>query len=242
MAEVREIVDGDTIRVRLDNGDLDLVRLIGVNSAEQHECMAEEAANFLAPLQGSPVGLTSDKSDRDQFGRLLRYVWWGADSVNEQLVRSGLAVAYRYVPDVAMAEVLEHAQEEAQADGIGMWASSACGPEATSPFEIVDVEFDAPGDDNINLNEEWVRIRNVGDDPEALDGWAIKDESASHRYYFPLDLLVAGGESLTVHTGCGQDSKLDLYWCNTGSAVWNNDGDTAFLLDPSGNIVDSYDY
>jgi hypothetical protein len=29
-------------------------------------------------------------------------------------------------------------------------------------------------------------------------------------------------------SGCGQDSATALYWCKSGSAVWNNDGDTGF--------------
>jgi hypothetical protein len=45
-----------------------------------------------------------------------------------------------------------------------------------------------------------------------------------------------------VFTGCGLDSADQLYWCNTDSAIWNNRGDTAFLLDPAGNIVHSYAY
>jgi hypothetical protein len=45
-----------------------------------------------------------------------------------------------------------------------------------------------------------------------------------------------------VFTGCGQDTGDELYWCNTGSAIWNNSGDTAFLLDPAGNVVYSYAY
>ena len=47
---------------------------------------------------------------------------------------------------------------------------------------------------------------------------------------------------MTVHTGCGADTGTDLFWCNEGSAVWNNDGDTAFLLDPRGNVVDTRTY
>jgi len=34
---------------------------------------------------------------------------------------------------------------------------------------------------------------------------------------------------------------MTAYCCN-GSAVWNNDGDTAFILDDAGNIVDSRSY
>jgi hypothetical protein len=44
-----------------------------------------------------------------------------------------------------------------------------------------------------------------------------------------------------VHTGCGTDTTAGLYWCS-GGAIWNNSGDTAFLLDPNGNIHDRYGY
>jgi len=41
-----------------------------------------------------------------------------------------------------------------------------------------------------------------------------------------------------IHTGCGSASATDLFWCVSGSAVWNNDGDTAFLTDTRGNVAD----
>ncbi len=44
---------------------------------------------------------------------------------------------------------------------------------------------------------------------------------------------------MNVRSGCGTDTATDLYWCNSGSAVWNNDGDTAFLFDPDDSLVDT---
>ncbi len=76
---------------------------------------------------------------------------------------------------------------------------------------------------------------------------ASKDESASHRYDFPIGFTLLGGETVAIRTGCEIDSEgpsetgTDLFWC-WSSAIWNNDGDTAFLLDDSGNIVDSRSY
>jgi hypothetical protein len=35
---------------------------------------------------------------------------------------------------------------------------------------------------------------------------------------------------------------MDRYWCVSGSAIWNNGGDTAFLLDPVGNVVAQLGY
>ena len=46
------------------------------------------------------------------------------------------------------------------------------------------------------------------------------------------------GATVRIHTGCGPATATALHWCITGSAVWNNAGDTAFLTDPRGNVVD----
>ena len=103
------------------------------------------------------------------------------------------------------------------------------------------VEYDAPGIDNENLNGEWVDIRNTGTASQDLSGWVLKDESASHRYTFPSSFSLDAGESVRVHTGCGDNTEATLFWCY-GSAIWNNTGDTAFLLDDHGNIVSHYSY
>lgn len=55
----------------------------------------------------------------------------------------------------------------------------------------------------------------------------------------PLDAAQAEAEAAGAGIGCGTGTTTDLHWCDTGSAVWNNSGDTAFLLDPAGNVVDA---
>lgn len=89
--------------------------------------MASEASARLAALtEGSTVMLVPDVSDRDQYGRLLRYVYIDETMVNELLVREGLAIARGRAPDTAMQERLEDAQSAAWADDLGMWAPGAC--------------------------------------------------------------------------------------------------------------------
>lgn len=242
LALVLSVTDGDTIRVQLADGGREPVRLIGINTPEQGECLADEATALLAGLvEGRQVRLVPDTSDRDSSGRLLRYVYLGEVFVNETVVREGLASARRYQPDTAMAGVLASAQAGARAREVGMWRPGACGP-AGRGLRIVEVRFDPPGDDSSNPNGEWVRIENAGQGPLDLTGWMLRDESASHRYVFLDGLPLLAGESVTIFTGCGADSSSELYWCAQGSAVWNNSGDTAFLVDPSGNIVDRWSY
>ena len=161
---------------------------------------------------------------------------------NEILVQEGLALARRYEPDTAHAVTLEAAQVRAETAQFGMWAPDACGTASTALLAIGTISFDAEGNDNLDLNDVWVQITNVGTDDADLTGWVVKDESATHRYNFPSGFELGAGSTVTIYTGCGTDNTADLYWCNTGSAVWNNSGDTAFLLDPAGNIIDSKSY
>jgi micrococcal nuclease len=233
-----EIVDGDTLYVSGPLGELE-VRIIGVNTPESGECFSEEATDALAELvTGNDLVLVVDRSDVDTFGRALRYVETadGVD-VGAELVADGFAIARRYPPDDARADVYAELQETAQQEGRGLWAADACGPSDREGVEIViDVNADAPGDDGANLNGEWVRFTNAGAEAIDLDGWEVADESASHRYTF-TDLELAPGAAVTLFSGCGPDDEAARYWCSSGSAVWNNSGDTVFLRDPNGNIV-----
>jgi micrococcal nuclease len=239
-AMVVSITDGDTIRVRV-GGAVEPLRLIGINSPEPGECFAAEAAailEWLAP-PGSTVWLTTDVSDRDRYDRLLRHVWVGRLNLGEELVRRGAALARDYPPDTSLSGRFHAAQEEAKRLGLGLWAKDACGPSAGYEVVITKVEADAPGNDHENLNGEFVVIRNQGAMGVDMTGWVLKDESASHRYRFPDGFTLAAGASVTVHTGCGNDTSSKLFWCSSKGAVWNNEGDTAFLLDHHGNLVHS---
>jgi micrococcal nuclease len=243
VATVIAVVDGDTIDVMIEGGGPDTVRLIGINSPEGGECFAAEATAALASLVAdTSIEMTSDQSNRDQYDRLLRYLWLPDERfINEELVRGGYAIAREYPPDTAHATRLEAAQEEAEVAEVGLWAPDACGAISEALIVISGMHPDAAGNDHENKNDEWVDLTNTGTASVEMAGWVLKDESASHRYRLPSGFTLEAGSEVRIFTGCGTDAASELYWCND-SAVWNNDGDTAFLLDATGNIVDSRTY
>lgn len=100
-------------------------------------------------------------------------------------------------------------------------------------------QFNAPGNDNDNLNEEYVCFENRGGSAADMTDWYVKDEYG-HTYTFPAFTLPAEAH-VQVHTGSGSDTDTDLYWGRT-RAVWNNGGDTVFLYDDAGELVDEYSY
>jgi len=96
---VVRVVDGDTIRV-LIGGREEAVRYIGINTPERNEVCYREAADAnRALVEGRQVRLVKDRSERDRFDRLLRYVYVGDVFVNALLVQDGWAEVVRYEPD-----------------------------------------------------------------------------------------------------------------------------------------------
>ena len=108
-------------------------------------------------------------------------------------------------------------------------------------MSIVALRFDADGNDNENKNDEWIDIRNDGSAVADLGGWSVTDEAA-HVYRFPTGFTLAPGSTVRLFTGCGSATPTEQYWCNSGSAIWNNGGDTATLTDASGGVIDTWAY
>ena len=117
---VGHVADGDTFSCR----DGRKVRLIGIDAPERTQSFGSAAAQALVKMlpQGSPVRLQLDVSPRDQYGRVLAYVWIGSTLVNERMIRDGWAVLYTVPPNVKYADRLRRAQNEARTSGAGLWA------------------------------------------------------------------------------------------------------------------------
>ena len=229
---VTSVIDGDTIKVDVAGVET-RVRLIGMDTPETGEPFASEAKAALQTLVGGrTVRLEQDVTTIDQYGRMLAYVWVGSRMANAELLRQGLATLYTVPPNVKYTSVLQAAQDEAQAAKRGIWAAPS-----GSPIEVVSANYDAPGDDNFNLNAEYISFRVLVSG--TLLGYAIED-AAGHHYDFP-DRVFSAGQVFKLHTGSGTDSQTDLYW-GMSSAVWNNGGDTVMVLDAQGHVVSSYSY
>jgi micrococcal nuclease len=124
---VDRVIDGDTIG--LQNGDR--VRYIGIDTPEvvdprkPVQCFGVEAARRNKELvEGKSVRLEKDVSDRDKYGRLLRYVYLQDGTfVNLELIKEGYAAASIFPPDVKYADVFNAAEKEARGLKRGLWNS-----------------------------------------------------------------------------------------------------------------------
>ena len=134
---VIEVIDGDTVDVRLVGGD-ERVRLLGIDTPETvdprrpPECFGAEASSRTHELlpPGTAVILERDVEPRDHFGRLLAYVYRRSDRllVNHRLVAEGLATPLSIAPNTARQAELASAAIEARRRGRGLWSACARDP------------------------------------------------------------------------------------------------------------------
>ncbi len=228
---VTKVLDGDTIEIET----VEKVRLLGINAPEKNEFYYQEAKDKLTELvEGKLVKLEAGPEDTDLYSRLLRYIFVGDTFVNLNLVKEGYATVYIISPDEKYYLELKEAEKEAKEGKLGLWGRSI-----ESCIVIFEFNYDAAGNDNNNLNGEYVRFKNNCDHSVNFDGWTVKD-SGTHVYAFGSFVLEPSFD-FTLFSGGGVDTKSKIYW-NSDKAIWNNGGDTLFLRDDKGNLVLSYSY
>jgi micrococcal nuclease len=128
------VVDGDTVDIEI-GGRTERVRLIGIDTPEMNvdegapECFAPEARAFLEDLLpvGIEIRLVRDIVGRDDYGRLLAYVYRRSDElfVNEAIVANGFARPLTIAPNDAFTGEFVSATRAAKEVRAGLWAACA---------------------------------------------------------------------------------------------------------------------
>lgn len=143
--EVVSIADGDTITVDME-GKKEKIRFIGVDTPEIYhggstapsQCYGEKAKAYTeAAIDGKRVKLVADEkgSNRDKYGRLLRYVYTHDDRpLDELLVSEGYGFA---VDGFAYSKKEEYLSlmNDAEAGKKGLWA--VCGIDRSKGYPEV---------------------------------------------------------------------------------------------------------
>ncbi len=141
---VTYIYDGDTVRIRLRQGEKK-VRLLGVDApeigeeSEEVDLWARIARRFTYfHLFKKKVILGWDKEGHDSYGRVLAYLWLdGKILFNELIIREGLASYLEGFPlRPEMERRLRRAEEEARREKKGRWQEGW--PPAVEDFEAID--------------------------------------------------------------------------------------------------------
>lgn len=99
---VTRILDGDTLEVK-DDGELIRIRLVDIDAPEKSQPFGQRAKQKLSELVKDADGVAVSSTGKDRYGRTLAKVYVKkcqpaclAYYVNAEMVKSGLAWAYRY--------------------------------------------------------------------------------------------------------------------------------------------------
>ncbi len=138
---VVHVNDGDTIIVQLPSGE-ETVRLLGVDTPEVKDprkpvqCFGPEASLHTKQIMaGQSVRLEADPtdSDRDKYGRLLRYVYLPDGTLyNAELIQDGYGFAYTVFP-LTKLDQFRQLEHQAQAAYKGLWG--ACNVNVSSAIK-----------------------------------------------------------------------------------------------------------
>lgn len=228
---VVDVVDGDTIKVRMD-GQNYTIRYIGIDTPEstiEIEYFGKEASqkNFEL-VNGREVVMYRDKSETDRYDRLLRYVFVGDTFINFELVNQGFANAKEYKPDTACSDYFSQGEINAMSLGLGLWAAQALQPTQSAMIGSAVVIV------GVNKADEYVDIANDSAGAVDLTDWILVSERGDQRC--KLAGTIASGQTLRVWAVSGSG-----YSCNFSQNIWNNsESDPAVLYNTQGTEVSRY--
>ena len=263
---ITRVIDGDTVEAEFPNGEVDTLRLLGVDTPEttlsrvspdEFEGIpdstagrdhlfnwGEKATDFAREeLAGQTVRIEVDPTAdrRGYYGRLLVYVYVDGENFNKRLLSEGYARLYE--SEFRLSDEFEAAESNARENAVGLWDFVAATP---SPTPMTD--GGTPG----SLVVQEIHADAVGNDLENLNDEYVVfrndgdsslamsgwtvADEADHTYTVPSGFALEPGATVTLHTGNGSESTSELYW-GSDSAIWNNGGDTITVRTEDGALV-----
>lgn len=245
---VTAVLDGDTLVVASNVGPR-RVRLIGIDAPEQGQARAwgtalgVHATRLLTDLLPPDrlVWLELDLGTDDAYGRLLAYVyvadplgeWLVGEATTTQLnlamVQAGMAAAMTVLPNQRYAHLYAAAEAEARASGLGLWAEAPAdglarldlAPLPAGPIVIECALYNpaTPNDEAGEWVSLWLR------EPLDTTGYRVYDAGSGQSFFLPAGVQPPG------------ELRVD----NPGQGVWNNSGDTIYLM-LGDRVVDQWNY
>lgn len=133
--EVQSVHDGDTIRVRDEDGRVHKIRLAYIDAPELKQASGQDSTDALrGRIEGHHVNVVRFGLDRYQ--REVGQIWFGNEDVNLWMVREGRAWHYQSIAKKEQSKAdyarYQLAEWQAKQNRLGLWHN----PDAVAPWQF----------------------------------------------------------------------------------------------------------
>ena len=248
-ATVVSVTDGDTFVVA-EGTDQKKIRLFGIDCPEDTQAFGAEAREFTSAQLEFAKTVRVQPVDLDIHGRIVANVYLpDGRYLNGEILSAGYGWWFRkYAPRDRLLEKLER---EAKQSKRGLWrdlnnpiepwnfreqSRTGANLEGRSTtrggaIEIIFLHCNGSGEKE---PDEYVEIQNKTTSVAEMGSWILHDEGLNNSLKFPSGFRIRPGETCKIYTnldtGC-------LSFHRTRSAVWNNNGDRAYLKDSNDQLI-----
>lgn len=232
---VSNVIDGDTIE--LSNGVK--VRLYGINTPESNEYYFSDATNYLkGKVENKKIKYK--EFGKDQYNRTLAFIYLDDENVNLNLVENGYATPFFMYKDSYYNDFIL-AFENCLINDVGLCKKSL--DVCTPCIKLKELNYDAVGDDNENVNGEFFILENVCDYDCNLNDWLVKDSTSKNRFRLQ-NVIIKSNSETTFHSGSGLNTNDVYFLCSSKKCtpIWNNDYDSFYLRSGDGGLIIFYSY
>lgn len=227
-ATVTGVVDGDTIEVEIDGAAL-TVKMAGIEAPELDlfMCYAIESAEYVtSELVGQTVWLQEYDRANDLLTASAFLDSEGTDDFGASMVSDGWVVA--------LSARYGELEDSARLGKIGFW--DTCFFVGFEEIQVAAVDY--TGDDEV------VELLNVNDDPVDITDWTLLSmpwSDESQRCPLP-SMEVGSGRFIEIHTGPAAEENPPRDFVCSEELIWDDDGDTAWVLSWDGLIYSRLAY
>lgn len=192
---------------------------------------------------GTSISSFGDTAGLTQYGSSVGEPWQEFFNVDRGYVRCSLTpeewqADYRVVSTVEepSATVDTLASFVTEADNPGAQLASEL-PEEES-IEITEIRPNQEG----NLNNEYVKLKNTGDTALDLSGFIVSFEGGRAQNYTFGDVTFGAGKTVTVRNGDGENTESTFYTGWDGAVLNNSSPDPVVVANDKGIILDEESY
>ena len=220
---ITRVIDGDTAVAGNQT-----IRLLGINTPEKGEKYYNEAKKYLEKrILNKTVRLIYGEDKKDLYKRTLAYIYFNGTNINKEIIEKGYGNIYFPSGKTEYYSEFFESWNNCIKKEIRLCESSeeVCG---------ICVKLD-----KIDYKNQVIVLKNSCGVDCDLYGWSIKDEGRKNFMFD--DFILDSGEKVSIIVKKGTSNKTHIFW-EDYSYVMTNSGDSIFLRDSNGKLVDWKSY